>query len=197
MALYLLDRLLSLFETNKLNMSEELKQHILKHGLTLGGILVAITTFSYIGGPEIVASYSVSIGSLILMIAFPIYQTRRFRTTHEGFISFREAFSSSTGILIAAGFINTFASILLYNIIDPGFGIEVMDAIINKTVAQLESIGAEESLIEETIKSFEGSSNFDVMNMFKGYIFSIIFYTVFGLLVAAFTKNEKPMFTEE
>ena len=178
-------------------MSEELKQHILKNGLTLGGILVAITIFTYVGGPEIVTNYAVSIGSMVLMIAFPIYHTRRLRTVNDGFISFREAFSSCTGILIAAGFINTFASILLYNIIDPGFGIEVMDAMINKIVAQLESIGTEESLIEETIKGLEEGSSFEAMNMFKGYIFSIIFYTVFGLLVAAFTKNEKPMFSEE
>jgi|TARA_B110000967_G_scaffold204249_1_gene246414 hypothetical protein len=197
MYLCLLDRLLSLFKTNKLNMSEELKQHILKNGLTLGGILVAITTFTYIGGPELVTNYAVSIGSLVLMIAFPIYHTRRYRTTNDGFISFREAFTSCTGILIAAGFINTFASILLYNIIDPGFGLEVVDAIINKTVAQLEGIGAEESLIEQTIKTLEEGSSFEAANMFKGYIFSIIFYTVFGLLVAAFTKNEKPEFSEE
>ena len=178
-------------------MTEELKQHILKNGLTLGGILVAITTFTYIGGAELVTNYAVSIGSLVLMIVFPIYHTRRLRTIKGGFISFREAFTSCTGILIAAGFINTFVSILIYNIIDPGFGLEVMDAIINKTVAQLETIGAEESLIEQTIKTLEEGSSFEAANMFKGYIFSIIFYTVFGLLVAAFTKNEKPEFSEE
>ena len=178
-------------------MSEELKQHILKHGLMLGGILVAITILTYVGGPEVVTNYAVSIGSMVLMIAFPIYHTRRLRTLNDGFISFREAFSSCTGILIAAGFINTFAGILLYNIIDPSFGLEVMDAIINKTVAQLESLGSDETLIEGTIKALEDSSSFEAMNMFKGYIFSIIFYTVFGLLVAAFTKNEKPEFSEE
>jgi len=178
-------------------MSEELKQHILKYGLTLGGILVAVSILTYVGGAEIVTNYVVSIGSMVLMIAFPIYHTRRLRTANDGFISFREAFSSCTGILIAAGFINTFASILLYNIIDPGFGVEVVDAIINKTVAQLESIGSDEALIEQTIIALEEGSSFEAMNMFKGYIFSIIFYTVFGLLVAAFTKNEKPMFSEE
>jgi|TARA_B110000977_G_scaffold115104_1_gene148780 hypothetical protein len=178
-------------------MSEELKQHILKNGLTLGGILVAITAITYIGGSELLTNYAVSISSFVLMIAFPIYHTRSLRSANDGFISFRDAFTSCTGILIAAGFINTFASILLYNIIDPGFGVEVVDAIINKTVAQLESIGAEESLIEETIKSLEEGTSFDALNMFKGYVFSIIFYTVFGLLVAAFTKKDKPMFSEE
>ena len=178
-------------------MSEELKQHILKNGLTLGALLVAITFATYLGGPEMVTNYAISIGSLVLMIVFPIYHTRSFRTANDGFISFREAFTSCTGILIAAGFINIFASILLYNVIDPGFAAEMLDAIINKTVAQLEGLGMDDATIEESIKALEEGSSFDVSNMFKGYIFSIIFYTVFGLLVAAFTKNEKPDFTQE
>ena len=74
--------------------------------------------------------------------------------------------------------------------------LKIVDAIINKTVSQLESIGAEESIIEATIKSLEEGSSFDALNMFKGYIFSIVFYTVFGLLVAAFTKNENQEFSE-
>jgi hypothetical protein len=75
-------------------MSEELKQHILKNGLNLGLILVAITLFTYTGGAELATSYFVSFGSLLLMIIFPIYYTRKFRAQNDGYISFREAFSS-------------------------------------------------------------------------------------------------------
>ena len=178
-------------------MSEELKQHILKNGLNFGCILVALTMITYLGGPELATNYVISFGSLALMIVFPIYHTRKLRTRNDGFISFREAFSSCTGILIAGGFINIFASIFLYNVIDPSFAIEMVDAVINKTVAQLESLGMSESQIEESIKALEEGSSFDPLSLFKGYIFSIIFYTVFGLLVAAFTKNEKPEFSEE
>lgn len=178
-------------------MSEELKQHVLKNGLTLGGLLVAISLITYLGGAEWVTNYIVSIISLLLMIIFPIYYTRKFRTENQGYISFREAFTSCTGILIAAGFLNIFFSILLYNVIDPDFAQEMLNAIVDKTVGQLEAIGMQDDQIEETISSIEKNSDFSAMNMFKGYIFSIIFYTVFGLIVAAFTKNEKPVFTEE
>lgn len=178
-------------------MTEELKQHVLKKGLTLGGLLVAITLTTYLGGASLVTNYFVSGISLLLMIVYPIYFTRKFRSLNQGYISFREAFTSCTGILIAAGFLNIFFSILLYNVIDPSFAQEVLNAIIDKTVVQLESIGMEDVQIEETIKNIESNSNFSPMNMFKGYIFSIIFYTVFGLIVAAFTKNDKPEFSEE
>jgi hypothetical protein len=63
-------------------------------------------------------------------------------------------------------------------------------------VSQLESLGMNESQIEESIKALEESSSFDPISLFKGYLFSIIFYTLFGLLVAAFTKNENPEFSE-
>ena len=52
-------------------------------------------------------------------------------------------------------------------------------------------------VIEKMIVDIEQNSDFSPMTLFKGYIFSIIFYTVFGLIVAAFTKKEKPEFTEE
>jgi hypothetical protein len=178
-------------------MTEELKQHVLKNGLTLGGLLVAITLTTYLGGAALVTNYFVSGISLLLMIIYPIYFTRKFRSLNEGYISFREAFTSCTGILIAAGFLNIFFSILLYNVIDTGFAQEVLNAIVDKTVVQLESIGMEDVQIEETIKAIESNSSFTPMNMFKGYIFSIIFYTVFGLIVAAFTKNDRPEFTED
>lgn len=177
-------------------MSELLKQHIFKNGLNLGAILVFITISTYLGGPELVTNYTVSFGSLLVMIVFPIYHTRKFRTQSNGFISFKQAFTSCTGILIAAGFINVAASILLYNVIDPAFAIEMLDVVINKMVSQLESLGMNESQIEESIKALEESSSFDPISLFKGYLFSIIFYTIFGLLVAAFTKNENPEFSE-
>jgi hypothetical protein len=178
-------------------MSEELKQHILKNGLNLGLILVAITLFTYTGGAELATSYFVSFGSLLLMIIFPIYYTRKFRAQNDGYISFREAFSSCTGILIAAGFLNTFVSILIYNVIDPGFALEMLDAIIEKTVTQFESGGMDEAQIEQAVKLIEEGSDFSAMSMFKGYIFGIIFYTIFGLIVAAITKNDRPEFIED
>ncbi len=181
----------------KYNMSEELKQHIFKNGLNMGLLLIGITLFSYLGGAEMQTNYIVSFGTLILMIVFPIYHTRVFRTSNEGYISFREAFTSCTGILVAAGFLNVFCNILIYNFIDPQYAIEVVDAIIEKTATQLQSSGVDEATIEKMIVDIEQNSDFSPMTLFKGYIFSIIFYTVFGLIVAASTKKEKPDFTEE
>ena len=178
-------------------MTEELKQHIFKNGLNLGLILVGITLFTYINGAEMQVNYFVSFGTLILMIVFPIYHTRALRTHQGGYISFREAFTSCTGILVAAGFLNVFCNILIYNFIDPQYAIEVVDAIIEKTVTQLQSGGIDEATIEKMIVDIRENSDFSPMTLFKGYLFSIVFYTVFGLIVAGLTKKENPDFTEE
>lgn len=177
-------------------MSEELKQHVLKNGLTLGGLFIFTSTVTYLGGVELVTNPIVSIAVLLLTIIFPIYFTRKFRANQEGFISFREAFTSCTGILIAAGFLNMVFGVLLYNIIDPEFAIQLSDSIINQTVDQLESIGMDDSSIESTIQKLEEEGmDFSPLKMLQGFIYSIIFYTVFGLIVAAFTKNERPEFS--
>jgi uncharacterized membrane protein YagU involved in acid resistance len=115
------------------------------------------------------------------------------RSSQDGYITFKEAFTSCTGILVAAGFINIFVSIVLYNIIDPGYAIELVDSIVNKTVTQFEQLGMEDSQIEEMISQIEQNTDFSPLALFKSYIFSIVFYTVFGLIVAAFTKKDQPI----
>jgi len=174
-------------------MKEELKQHILKNGTTLGAILVAITLTTYLLGAEYATNYVISISTLLITIIFPIYQTRMLRSSQDGYITFKEAFTSCTGILVAAGFINIFVSIVLYNIIDPGYAIELVDSIVNKTVTQFEQLGMEDSQIEEMISQIEQNTDFSPLALFKSYIFSIVFYTVFGLIVAAFTKKDQPI----
>lgn len=174
-------------------MKEVLKQHILKNGTVLGLILVAITLTTYLLGAEYATNYIISFGTLLVSIIYPIYHTRKLRTSQGGFISFKDAFTSCTGILIAAGFINIFVSIVLYNIIDPGYAMEMIDAVVNKTVAQFEQLGMDDAQIEEMIKQIEESTDFSPLALLKSYIFSIIFYTVFGLVVAAFTKKEEPI----
>ena len=170
-------------------MSEEIKQYILKNGLVLGGIYVAIDVIKYLCGAEFFVNNYVSFASLLLAAIFPIYYLLKYKKSKNGFIDFRSAFSICTGILIASGFILLVFNILLFNIIDPGFSSELLDVTINTAVVQLEAFGMSDEQISTAIGAMEAEANFSPMNMLKGFGFTIVGYTLFGLIVAAITKK--------
>ena len=170
-------------------MSEEIKQYILKNGLMLGGIYVALDIIKYVYGAEFFVNNYVNFASLLLAAIFPIYYLLQYKKSQDGFIDFRSAFSICTGILIASGFILLVFNILLFNIIDPGFSSELLDVTINTAVVQLEAIGMSDEQISSAIEIMESEANFSPMNMLKGFGFTIVGYTLFGILVAAITKK--------
>ena len=170
-------------------MSEEIKQYILKNGLVLGGIYVAIDVIKYLYGAEFFVNNYVSFAALLLAAIFPIYYLLQYKKSKDGFINFRTAFTICTGILIASGFILLVFDILLFNIIDPGFSTELLDVTINSAVVQLEAFGMPDEQISSAIEMMEAEANFSPFNMLKGFGFTIVGYTLFGLLVAAITKK--------
>jgi len=178
-------------------MSEELKQHILKNGLILGVVYICIEIFKYIGGAEYFVNTYVGILSILIAVVVPIYYTFKFRASNEGFIDFKTAFSSCTGILLAAGFIQLVFQIFLLNIIDTEFASQLIDISINTAVSQFEAFGMSEDEIIEIVSAMESASSYSPMNMLKGFGYMVFGYTIFGLIVAAFTKKDKPEFNEE
>ena len=171
-------------------MNDDLKQHVLSSGVNTGLISVLITLSSWIGGSKFATNYIFSILSFVLIICITYYYTKKYKNYKNGYLSFKEAFTLSTGILVCSGFINLFFSIILYNFIDPNFSIELTNEIIDKTVNQLESILPEDE-IENLINEIEKSSSFTPINMIKGYIYSIIFYSVVGLIMGTILKKNK------
>ncbi len=177
-------------------MSEEIKQYILKNGLVLGGIYVGIDIIKYLFGAELFVNMYVSYAALLLAAIFPIYYLLHYKKSQDGYIDFRTAFSICTGILIASGFILLVFNILLFNIIDPEFSSELLDITINTTVIQLEAFGMSDQQISSAIEMIESEANFSPVNMLKGFGYTIVGYTLFGLIVAAVTKKNNEFINE-
>ena len=176
-------------------MSEELKQHILKNGFTLAVIYICIDILKYVGGAEYFVNTYVGVLSILIAVVVPIYFTFQYRSANEGFIDFKTAFSSCTGILLAAGFVELVFQIILLNIIDTQFAVELLDVSINTAVSQFEAFGMSDEEIAKIVDAMESTSSYSPLNMLKGFGFMVVGYTIFGLMVAAFTKRERPEFS--
>ena len=170
-------------------MSQEIKQYILKNGLVLGGIYVALDIIKYVIGAEFFLNNYVSFATLLLAAIFPIYYLIQFKKSKNGLLDFRTAFSICTGILIASGFILLVFNIMLFNIIDSAFASELLDLTINTAVLQFELLGMSDEQISSAIEMIESEANFSPINMLKQFGFTIVGYTLFGLLVAAVTNK--------
>jgi len=170
-------------------MSQEIKQYILKNGLVLGGIYVALDIIKYVIGAEFFLNNYVSFATLLLAAIFPIYYLIQFKKSKNGLLDFRTAFSICTGILIASGFILLVFNIMLFNIIDSAFASELLDLTINTAVLQFELLGMSDEQISSAIEMIESEANFSPINMLKQFGFTIVGYTLFGLLVAVVTKK--------
>ena len=175
-------------------MTEELKEYILKNGLVLGAIYVCLELIKYLLGVALFINNYIGIISLLLTALVPIYYVIEYKKSYDGYIDFRTAFSICTGILIASGIILLVFDILLFNIIDPGFSSQLLDLTINTAVGQLESFGMSDEQISSTIEVMEAEANFSPINMLKGFGFTIVGYTLFGVIVAAITKKNKHQF---
>lgn len=172
-------------------MTDELKEYILKNGLMLGAIYVFIDLIKYLLGVDLFVNNYVGFISLLLAGSVPVYYVIQYKKLYDGYIDFRTAFSICTGILIASGFILLVFDIMLFNIIDPGFSLELLDVTINTAVVQLESFGMSDEQISSTIEMMETDANFSPINMLKGFGFTIVGYALFGLIVSTITKKTK------
>ena len=178
-------------------MSELLKQHIFKNGLILGLIYCFVNLLQYAVGTEYYFNPYVSlVSTFIIPAVWSIFHTLKYRSLNHSSINFRDAFSSCAGILFAAGFIEMVFQIALFNIIDTQFAAELLDVTINTMVNIYTDLGKSDDDISDLVSNIESSSNFSPLNMLMGFGFKGVQYTLFGLLVAAFTKNENPEFSE-
>lgn len=90
------------------------------------------------------------------------------------------------------------ANFLVVNVIDPEFGSEVNDVIIEKVIGFMESLGTPESAITEAVVEME--DEIESQRTFSGFLTNIVtwalWFSVIGLISAAVLKSKNDVITE-
>ncbi len=168
-----------------------------KYGLIVGFIGIILTTMSYALGAGFMATWWVGILTLIALIVMYVILSLRIRKDEGGYISFKDAFVKIFLMCLLAGMLNSLFTMLLFNVIDPGFSQKMQDALVEKTEAMMERMGAPSEKTEEVIEKMkESGNNYSVKSLAKAYLFASLFYAVFSLITAASIKKNKPLFEE-
>ncbi len=173
-------------------MENSIKSSAINYGLYLGGLLALITVAIYAISLNLMVNMWLGIGLLLVIIVFGIVSTAKSKSIMEGFLSFKQAFSSYF-ITVAVGIIiSTVVSIILFNFIDPEAAEEVKKLTIESTISFMEGLGAPAESIAEAVENLENQNQFSIGSSFKSLAWGLLFQAIIGLIVAAIMKKTNP-----
>ncbi len=174
------------------NSTVSFKKSATNYGLILGGIFVVLIAILYAVSLETLTKWWLGIIMFLLALAMGIVSVAKSKSILGGYISFKDGFTSYF-ITVALGlFMSVIVSILIFNFVDPGAAEYLNEQIIEISRSMMESFGAPEAEIDKAIAELEGKNNYSIGNQFQSFIFQLIFYSVFGLLVALIMKRKDP-----
>ena len=175
-------------------MNEIIKKNGISFGIITGVISLLITFSIYIIDLSLMTKWWLAL--LIMLFYIIIGCVLLIKTKKElgGFMSFKEGFttyfiSAVIGIAISVVF-----NIILYNYIDPEAADTLKQLTMESTANIMKGFGAPASEIKKAIENLQEYEQFSVIEQIKGSAYSIIGSSIFGLILAAIFKKDKPVF---
>lgn len=173
-------------------MEKTIKSSAINYGIYLGLFLSLTSVLVYVINLELLTKWWLGIILFLVIIAFGIVSTAKAKSLLDGFISFKQAFSSYF-ITVAIGvLISMVVGILLYNVIDPDAAIVLKEKIVESTTQMMEGFGAPQSEIDKAITKLQEQDQFSIVSQLQSVAFQLIFYAVVGLIVALIMKKSDP-----
>ncbi len=174
-------------------MNTTIKSSAINYGLYLGGLLSILTILAYAINLDLFANMWFGISMLIAIIIFGIISTIKSRNILNGFISFKDAFTSYFITIVIGLLISSIISIVIFNFIDPEAATILKEKIMDAQVEGMRNWGAPEEAIEKAVEKFEAQDNmYSIGNVLQSLMFQIIGFSVVGLISSLILKKEDP-----
>lgn len=171
-------------------MNEIIKKNGITFGIITGVISILITGFIYLVNIKLFTAWWLGLGSIAIYLGIGIYLLIKTRKELGGVFSFKDAFttyfiSAVVGIAISVVF-----NILLFNFIDPSLKDTVQELSIESAVEMMRKFGTPTSEIKKAVEEMSKTNQFETVTQIKGSAFSVIFSSIFGLILAAIFKSK-------
>ena len=175
-------------------MNPIIRSNAVRFGTIAGAIAVVYSLIAYLAMPSLFTNMWMGIILGLAYLTILIIGTLQTRKAMEGYISFKDAFSTFFLSGLIFSIVNVTFGIVLFNLIDPDFANTLNEMVIESAVSMSERFGAPPSQIETMVAQMEENPQFTLMKQVKGFFYGLIFYAVLGAIVAAFVKKNKPEF---
>jgi hypothetical protein len=168
-----------------------------RNGLIAAMIATVYYIVAYFSGLELYTNFLTPWIFFIGFIIFFIITLKKIKKS-IGSLSFAQGFFNFLIMSVILLLISNFVNYLILYVIDPEFGIQVNDMVINKVIDLMESMGAPEDSISDAI--FEMEEKMESQGSIVGFLtdtFTAIFwFSVIGLITAAILKSKNELNTE-
>lgn len=172
---------------------EDLRKNAINYGMYLGLILIAFNTIIYAVDINLFTNMWVGILTMIIMVSVAVFTTVKHKNKLGGFLSFKEAFSSFIITVIVGSLISVIYTIVLFNFIDPEAKTILTENLIKYTTGLMEKFGAKPADINEAVKEMSKTDSYGIYGQLKGYVSSIVIYSIIGLITALIIKRDRPL----
>lgn len=175
-------------------MNEIIKKNGINFGIITGVISVLITSSIYIVDLSLMTKWWLGLTILVVYIVIGCVLLAKTKKDLGGFMSFKEGFTTYFISALIGIAISVIFNILLFNVIDPEAAVTLKEMTLKSTADMMKNFGAPTSEIKKAIEKMEDYDQFSTLEQLKGSIWSIVGASIFGLILAAIFKKDKPVF---
>lgn len=170
--------------------NEIIKRNGITFGVIAGIISALITSTIYAIDLNLFVSFWAGSISIFIYLVLGIVLLSKTKKELNGIFVFKDAFTTYFIFAVIAILIGTTFNILLFNVIDPSAQDTLKEITLKNTVAMMEKFNSPAAAINEVIAKMKESNPFSTIELIKGSASSIVFSSIFGLIMAAFFKSK-------
>ncbi|WP_348798962.1 DUF4199 domain-containing protein [Flavobacterium adhaerens] len=169
--------------------NEIIKRNGVTFGVTIGIISSLITATIYAIDINLFLSGwlgAAIIGFYLIICIVLLVKTKK---DLNGVMPFKDAFTTYFIAVLIGIIISTLFNIVLFNFIDPSAKDTLKELTAKYTIEMMQKFGTPESAIKEAVAKLKESNPYSIIELAKGAIYSIVFSSILGLILAAFFKS--------
>jgi len=174
-------------------MEKSLKSIASNYGLYLGAILALLTVIAYGVNLDLFTKIWFGLSLLALIIVFGIISISKSKKMQDGFISFKDAFTSYFITILIGIVISALVSYIVFGFVDTEAATVIQEKVVESQIQMMENFGAPEEAIAETVDKMEAQGNmYAIGNVLQSLLWQLAGFSVVGLIIAAIMKKNNP-----
>jgi|SRR6185436_12233130 len=180
-------------------MENNITSYFIRQGIIFSLINILLTLVIYFSGPDFIANHYILVPVFLLLLAivYPIIITIQYRKANGNVLLFKDAYKISFFMLAVSGLITAIFGIILYHVIDPDYPRLIVERLTEKITEMMASAGLSEEKIQEALDKQNLSDKFTIKGQITSYLYSLVFYGIFSLIVAAVAKRSPEPFENQ
>jgi hypothetical protein len=165
------------------------KSTAINNGLYLGAILSLVSVIIYAVNLDLFTEWWLGIILFVVVVVYGVISAVKSRTILNGFISFKQAFTSYFITVAIGTLIATVVGIAIFTYIDPEAATYLNEQILLVTKQTMERFGMPQEAMEAALEEAATKDNFSLGMQSQAFVFRLAFYAVVGLIVALIVKK--------